>query len=129
MSSELAEFNCSYYNKTNFNVSQKIKRAIDSTNISEMYLFDKSKRKMQTKKDIWALNAYLEFIDEYNENLVLEGKNEVKEFPITEEIVIKLTDRCAVNTIKVLLSKLNQIQAEENFEKYDGDVLNSIAKC
>ncbi len=65
--------------------------------------------------------------------MVLEGKNEVKEFPITEEIVIKLTefwtDRYAVNTIKVLLSKLNQIQAEENFEKYDGDVLNSIAKC
>jgi hypothetical protein len=111
MSSELAEFNCSYYNKTNFNVSRKIKRAIDSTNISEMYLFGKNKKKMQTKKDIWALNAYLEF----NDNMIREGNNEVKEFPITEEIVIKLiefwTDRYKVNTIKVLLSIHNQIQA------------------
>jgi hypothetical protein len=84
----------------------------------------KIRRKCKHKK-----NAYLEFID----NMIREGKNEVKEFPITEETVIKLiefwTDRYAVNTIKVLLSILNQIQAEENHEKNDGDVLNSIAKC
>ena len=98
-----------------------------------MYLFDKTEKKMRTKKDIWALNAYLEFLDEYNENLVLEGKKEVNEFPITEEIIKKViefwTDRYAVNTMRQLLNILNQIQSEENHEKYDGNELKTISNC
>ena len=133
MTIELAEFNCAYYSKKDINVTKKIKCAIDCTNNSEMYLFDKTEKKMRTKKDIWALNAYLEFLDEYNENLVLEGKKEVNEFPITEEIIKKViefwTDRYAVNTMRQLLCILNQIQSEENHEKYDGNELNTISDC
>ena len=50
MTIELAEFNCAYYSKKDINNTKKIKCAIDCTNISEMYLFDKTEKKKNTSR-------------------------------------------------------------------------------
>ena len=79
------EFNSSYYETKALSVSGRVLRALESTNISDMYLYDDVLGiQSDSKRSEWANSAYAEFIDIKNEQLENENPENFKvlnEFP------------------------------------------------
>jgi hypothetical protein len=59
-------------------------RAIESTSFSDLFLYDNFfTDEFKLKRMIWAKNAYSEFIELKNEQLICENKDQIEEFPLT----------------------------------------------
>jgi hypothetical protein len=85
LSLECIQFNLSFIiNENESQVSKKVLRSIESTSISDLFLYDNFfTDEFKLKRMIWAKNAYSEFIELKNEQLICENKDQIEEFPLT----------------------------------------------
>jgi hypothetical protein len=91
-SEEFMEEQIAFYSTENFNVSNKVKLALETTLPSDMYQYDHVHGDKTNKRTLWANKAYSYFIEEKNEILIGQNRPKIEEFPIKESIISELVE-------------------------------------
>jgi hypothetical protein len=124
LSYEFLEFQKIYFQTDITMKSKRVLEALEVTSISDIYQYDHIKCFSNDPRLIWAVGAYENFIDNKNEVLQCENPDlfkKIEKFPITQQILQELilywTPLYAVNTIRNLISYLNQEQIQNYNEK------------
>ena len=118
LSLECIQFNLSFIiNENELQVSKKVLRSIESTSISDLFLYDNFfTDEFKLKRMIWAKNTYSNFIEFKNEQLICDDKDQINEFPLTskilDELIVYWTQMYTVNTIRSLIHNLHAYQID-----------------
>jgi hypothetical protein len=116
LSEEFLELQNMFFTNSLIKVSQRASLALNSTNISDMYLYDFDSSEIEVKQLNWAQKAYENFLDFKNDILLCEGKKPLKEFPIIgstfTELIEFWTQFYALNTMRLLLTLINKLQKQ-----------------
>jgi hypothetical protein len=131
LSEEFLELQNTFFTNSLIKVSKRASLALESTNISDMYLYDFNSSETDVKRLNWAQKAYENFLDFKNDILLCEGKNPLKEFPIIgstfTELIEFWTQFYEVNTMRLLLTLINKLQKQSlnnGFTKEDFRIID-----
>jgi hypothetical protein len=75
-----------FYSTENFNVSNKVKLALETTLPSDMYHYDHVHGDITNKRTLWAIKAYSYFIEEKNEILIGQNRPKIEEFQFKNQL-------------------------------------------
>ncbi len=119
-----------FYSTENFNVSNKVQLALETTLASDMYQYDFVYGDITKKRTWWAILAYSYFIEEKNEILIGLNPLKLEEFPIQEwilsELVVYWTQYYSANTIRVLITALHKSHIERGYEKFESNTFKKL---
>ncbi len=132
-SAENVEFNIMLfkYNMWNDSIKKKLIKALASTDVSDLLLFDEIKGiEGNSVKQEWALIAYSKFLDIENERRQLASEPELDIFPISPEtlecFVLYLGQYYAVNTIRTLITLIHESQIDHCSKCFSEDHWNKF---